>query len=227
MSILRRRDIRLMVCDMAGTVVQENGSVYIAIANALKEVGCKVDARDVKGWHGRGKDEVIASVISTHMPLGDRSCKYRQAMKLFDTELRTRYFINNEISLIDPDIPYFFNWLRNGGIKIGLDTGYSRPLQNDIIDHLNLGNCIDGNISTDDVSEGRPYPYMIYRLMEKTKTVDVKSVAKVGDTVVDMKQGKNAGCGTTFGVLSGAVTRNELLSSCHADYIVEKVTDIR
>ena len=40
--------------------------------------------------------------------------------------------------------------------------------------------------------------------MERHGIKNVKSVAKVGDTLIDCNEGKNAGCGLTIGVLSGA-----------------------
>ena len=39
--------------------------------------------------------------------------------------------------------------------------------------------------------------------MEKANISDVRNVAKIGDTIEDMKEGKNAGCGLVIGVLSG------------------------
>lgn len=37
-------------------------------------------------------------------------------------------------------------------------------------------------------SNGRPYPYMIYRNMEALKLVDTSTVVKVGDTNSDIKK---------------------------------------
>lgn len=226
MNVLSKKGIRLLVCDMAGTVVQENGAVYSAIANSLRKLDCIVKDDDLREWHGKSKDEVIQEVLNAQFAPSTAYDKYVKATHLLDDELHTQYFTNNRISLIDADIPYFFNSLRQKDIKVALNTGYSHTMQLKIIDYLNLGNCIDSFISTDHVARGRPYPYMIHHLMEETATLDVKSVAKVGDTIVDMKEGKNAGCGVTIGVLSGAVERNDLLGSCTADYIVGKITDI-
>jgi hypothetical protein len=41
-----------------------------------------------------------------------------------------------------------------------------------------------------------------------------------------MQEGKNAGCGLTIGVLSGAVTRKDLENSKEADIILKKITDL-
>ena len=82
---------------------------------------------------------------------------------------------------------------------------------------------IDDFISSDDVKMGRPAPYMIHRLMERHDIMDVKNVAKVGDTRNDVLEGKNAGCGITIAVQTGAGTTKDFLE---ADMIVDKITNI-
>ena len=59
---------------------------------------------------------------------------------------------------------------------------------------------------------GRPYPYMMFRNMEALGVIDARRVAKVGDTVSDIREGKNAGC-ISIGVIEGssemAMTQDE------------------
>ena len=86
-----------------------------------------------------------------------------------------------------------------------------------------MNEYVDDFISSGDVSMGRPYPYMIHRIMERNNILSVKHVAKVGDTKNDVKEGKNAGCGITIGVQTGAGTMMDLLE---ADLIVDKITNI-
>lgn len=50
---------------------------------------------------------------------------------------------------------------------------------------------------------GRPYPYMMFRNMEALGVTDTRRVAKVGDTVSDIREGKNAGC-ISIGVIEGS-----------------------
>ncbi len=59
--------------------------------------------------------------------------------------------------------------------------------------------------------------------MERNDILSVKYVAKVGDTRNDILEGKNAGCGITIGVQTGAGTTKDLLG---ADFIVDKITNI-
>ncbi len=50
---------------------------------------------------------------------------------------------------------------------------------------------------------GRPFPYMIFQNMEALHIQSVASVMKVGDTISDIKEGKNAGV-YTVGVVEGS-----------------------
>ena len=52
-------------------------------------------------------------------------------------------------------------------------------------------------------NHGRPYPYMIFKNMEALELSDVRKVIKVGDTVADIKEGKQAGM-EAVGILEGS-----------------------
>ncbi len=53
---------------------------------------------------------------------------------------------------------------------------------------------IDDYIASDEVEEGRPQPFMIQALMKRAGISDSKEVIKIGDTEVDVNEGRNAGC---------------------------------
>ena len=98
-------------------------------------------------------------------------------------------------------------------------------MQAKIISHFGLDGRVDAYISSEQVSMGRPAPYMIHHLMEECDIPSVSNVAKIGDTMNDMREGKNAGCGLTIGVLTGAEKKEKLLK--YGDVVVNKITDLR
>ena len=98
--------------------------------------------------------------------------------------------------------------------------------QEEMISHFNIGPHIDDYISSEEVSVGRPYPFMIYTLMERNYIISPKNVMKVGDTTNDIMEGINAGCGQTIGVLTGADKRQKLIDA-GADAVIKKVTDLK
>lgn len=54
---------------------------------------------------------------------------------------------------------------------------------------------------------------------------DSQFVLKAGDSEIDIEEGKNAGCGITIGVLSGAQTR-EQLQAANPDYILDSLAEL-
>ena len=86
-----------------------------------------------------------------------------------------------------------------------------------------MNDRIDDYISSEEVSFGRPYPYMIHRLMERNNIMNVNSVLKFGDSRNDVLEGINAGCLSSVGVLSGAGTNEHLKD---ATYILNSIMEI-
>ena len=85
--------------------------------------------------------------------------------------------------------------LRKKGLKIGSTTGYNDKMMQIVVPAAKAnGYEPDVWFSPDSTNQkGRPYPYMIFRNMEALGIQDVRSVLKVGDTVSDIREGKNAG----------------------------------
>ena len=78
---------------------------------------------------------------------------------------------------------------------------------------------VDTMVCGDDVANGRPAPDLIFKAMERTGVSDAARVMAVGDTVLDLRAGRNAGAGCVVGVLSGAHRRAQLESEPHDDLI--------
>ncbi len=95
--------------------------------------------------------------------------------------------------------------LREMGLKIGSTTGYTDEMMAVVVPGAKAkGYEPDCWFSPDTVGKcGRPYPYMIFKNMEALKLQDVSRVMKVGDTVSDIKEGKNAGM-VSVGIIEGS-----------------------
>ncbi|MBO5525045.1 MAG: phosphonoacetaldehyde hydrolase, partial [Roseburia sp.] len=95
--------------------------------------------------------------------------------------------------------------LRAQGIKIGSTTGYTDAMMEIVTrEAKKAGYAPDCWFSPDSTGHvGRPYPYMIFRNMEVLGVSSVTKVIKVGDTISDILEGKNAGV-YTVGVIEGS-----------------------
>ena len=94
--------------------------------------------------------------------------------------------------------------LRAAGVKVVLTSGFDRGLIADIVKHCGWAELFDAVVYPDEVPAGRPAPYLIFQAMQKTRVEPVKRVAAIGDTILDLQAGTNAGAGWVIGVLSGA-----------------------
>ena len=119
--------------------------------------------------------------------------------------------------------------LRNKGLKIGSTTGYTDSMMDVVTKGAKeKGYAPDFYVTPDSTnSNGRPYPYMIYRNMEALKLVDTSTVVKVGDTNSDIKEGLAAGV-WSIGVIVGSsnmgLSEDEYnkLSQTEKDNLIEK-----
>jgi phosphoglycolate phosphatase-like HAD superfamily hydrolase len=84
---------------------------------------------------------------------------------------------------------------------------------------------IDQVICSDEVALGRPHPDMIKVLMRDLDIVSPAQVLKVGDTEVDVEEGRNAACGIVVSVTTGAYTREQLLSY-GPDFIIDDLQEL-
>lgn len=221
------QDIDLIVYDMAGTTVMEGGIVYKTLQLAMREDGLAVSDEDIHPWHGAKKEAVIEHFArKAGTPESELEARVLRVGDWFVNAIDQAYFDEaSTIDHIDIGLMGYFRQLKDAGIKIGLDTGYPQNIQEGLVKKLGFDKVVDGWISSYDVAEGRPYPYMIHRLMERLKIENVKRVCKVGDSVRDIEEGRNAGCGLVVGVLSGA-DNYESLMAAGADVVCERVTDL-
>jgi phosphonatase-like hydrolase len=134
-----------------------------------------------------------------------------------------RYAQSQPLSL--PGVRAAFERLRAAGIRIAVASGFDRRVVGMLLEAVDWAGLIDALVCSEDVTEGRPAPFMIFRAMERTGVMDVRKVAVVGDTVRDLESGWNAGASYRIGVLTGAHDRATLSAAPHT-HIVDSVADV-
>ena len=214
------RDIRLVVSDMAGTTVKDSGEVARAFSAALADHGIEASAAQISAVRGASKREAIATL--TAPKYGNDAARVDAVYADFKKHLQ-RVFTREAEPVAGA--METFAWLRERGIKLALNTGFDRDITTLLIDALGWQGLADVVISGDDVSQGRPAPYMIFRAMEISGITNVRHVLNVGDTVSDLQAAHNAGVGVSVGVLSGAHTREQLAREPHT-HLVDSVADL-
>jgi len=209
---------------MAGTTIDDHGSVYDALRLAVEETGASVDEANLQKW--MGTDKVAA--ITALMRLGgqDPSTERTEAaFQRFREILSDLYRDTPPVAL--PGVRAALRELQDRGILIALTTGFSDDVALPLLDSLGwtigagTDHLLDAVVTTSHVPAGRPAPYLIHHAMELTGVTDVRRVLAAGDTVVDLLAAANAGV-IGVGVLTGALTRVQLAAHPH-DHILQSV----
>lgn len=217
--------IELVVFDMAGTTVEDGDAVNASFRAALAGAGVVVDPAKVNAVMGLPKPEAIRLLLAdTGHPFTDTGAA--AIHQDFVRRMRHHYSFDPSVREI-PGSAVVFATLRKAGIKVALNTGFSRDIASTVLDRLgwHAPAVIDADVASDEVPRGRPQPDMIRHLMTRLSVTDPRRVAKVGDTRADLEEGTNAGCGLVIGVTTGAFSR-EQLQACPHTHIVKSVVEV-
>lgn len=222
-----KQRIELVVFDMAGTTVDEDNVVYKTVQKVINDEGFNVSLEEVlKYAAGKEKHQAISDVLRACTPLTDINLVADVAFSKFKIALKNAYH-TLEIKTFE-GTEQLFKDLRKNQIKVVLNTGYDAKTANLLLKKLNwtVGETVDGLVTADDVENGRPGPEMILLAMKNTGVMDAEKVLKVGDSAIDIEEGKNANCGITAGVLTGAQNRNQI-QEANPTYIIESLNELR
>jgi phosphonatase-like hydrolase len=215
--------VRLVVFDVAGTIIEDHGEVADSFQQALKQNGIAIPDGQLMEWRGASKREVIRHFVEEQFGTAcDRSELIEQTYAEFRALLESRY--RQGITPV-AGADATFKWLVERKTKIATTTGFYREINDLILDQTGWRGMIDAVVSSSDVRQGRPAPFMIFHAMEATGVTKVGEVMNVGDTPLDLQSGSNGGVGFVVGVLSGAMPRAQLEREPHT-HLVESVADI-
>ncbi len=138
--------------------------------------------------------------------------------------------------------------MRRRGYRIGSTTGYMRSAADiTAAEARQQGYAPDATVCADEVPAGRPAPWMVLRNMELLGVYPPAAVVKIGDTLVDIDEGINAGAwaiglsrtGNYVGLSEADVAAldpverrrriaeaDDLLRRRGAHYVVESIADV-
>jgi phosphonatase-like hydrolase len=220
------KPIDLVVFDMAGTTIKDSGQVMAAFTAALASCRIAVTESQLRSWRGASKRAVLRHFVEQQFGSDDPDnvARVDRTYAVFCQRLESSYTSDGATAI--PGVEATFNWLVERDVKIALTTGFYRKVTDIILDAVGWNHgAIDTSVCSDEVPQGRPAPFMIFRAMEATGVTDVRRVIKVGDTALDLLAGTNAGVGVVVGVLSGSQTVVQLASVEHT-HILTSVGDL-
>ncbi|WP_017591868.1 phosphonatase-like hydrolase [Nocardiopsis potens] len=199
----------LVVCDMAGTTVADDGLVERAFDAAAEASGIAAgsprhrEMREyVQATMGQSKIAVFRDLFGEE----DRAQAANRAFEKAYAEL-----VGEGLCAPLPGAEEALRLLRAQGRRVVLTTGFAPATRDALLQALGWHGLADLVLSPADAGRGRPFPDMVLAAFLRTAAVDrVDRVAVAGDTRSDVLSARRAGAGLAVGVLTGAHGRAAL-----------------
>lgn len=207
--------VKLAVLDIAGTTVIDEHFVAAAFRNAFKNRDILISENEINPLMGYEKKLAIQMMLDKQ---GVAAGDYGDDGEIIETiyhdfvEEMVDFYEHSPAVKPAPGAEQLFRYLKENSIGVALNTGFPKKIASVILNRFQWveQGLVDDFIASDEVLKGRPHPFMIEQLMFRAGIDDPLLVAKVGDTAVDIEEGRNAGCGYVIAITTGAYKTPEL-----------------
>lgn len=203
--------IKAVIFDWAGTVIDFGCFAPMhAFLQTFEKAGVPIANREAREPMGMLKWDHIQAILQMERVRNEWVNRYGAEPVKEDVD---RLYTEFESTLMEslkeftdpiPGAVETVERLRSEGLRIGSTTGYTKGMMEVIIPEAKRkGYAPDYIVASDEAKAGRPYPYMIYQNMTELGVFPPEAVVKVGDTISDIHEGRNAGV-WTVAVLTGS-----------------------
>jgi len=196
--------IRAVMLDWAGTTV-DHGSIAPVIALKTLFAKHKIvlatdDARRDMGLLKRDHIQAILALPNVRAewrPVFGREPEEDDVSRLFEEFGPVQMdIIAQHSQVIDGVAAVTTNW-QDRGLLIGSTTGYTREMLGPVLTQAAAnGYRPDASVCPDEVGAGRPAPWMLARNAQLLGVYPPSLCVKIGDTISDIEEGRNAGMWT-------------------------------
>ena len=222
--------VSCVVFDWAGTTVDFGCFAPLgAFMRVFEEAGAAITAEEARVPMGLPKRDHVRELLKLPRVSALFAEKYGRAWNEEDVERLYAGFVPALMSTLKdycepiPGVVETVAELRRMGLKIGSTTGYTQEMMDIVAPGAAArGYVPDALVAPDETGAGRPAPYMIFRNMEKLGVYPPSNVVKAGDTLADIREGKNAGVWSA-GIIEGSSELGLSREECAALSITERV----
>ena len=196
--------LRAIMLDWAGTTVDHGSMAPVLALQALfAKHGITLSDQDARRDMGLLKRDHIQAILALpniaaewHARTGRYPAEAERDSLFREFGPLQLQIVAEHSQLIDGVVETVKRW-QSRGIKVGSSTGYTRemlaPVQAQAARH---GYIPDSSVCPDEVGAGRPAPWMLMRNAQILDVYPPLACVKIGDTVPDIEEGKNAGMWT-------------------------------
>lgn len=205
--------------DFIGTTVLEknNDVVLTCFQKAFADFGITIEKDILHVNRGKEKGQMIADLL--------RSAKKDVRKKGEILAAFKKHFISNLDQFSESkDLEATMAHLRSRKVKVGVGSGLPKDMLQILLEHFHWERYGFDYISTaEEIGKGRPNPEMIIDMMVKLHLNNYQFL-KVGDTVADIQEGKNANV-MTAAILNGTQSETALRGE-GPDYVIKRLIEL-
>ena len=183
-NVMQQQDIRLIVFDWDGTLMDSEGQIVACLRAAMHDLGLETLADDVlRNVIGLGLREAIDTLIP------GQDAVFQEA---FVGHYRNHWFASESSHLFD-GVREVLELCKKQDFLLGVATGKSRRGLDRVLGETGLDSCFDATRCADE-APSKPHPQMLVDIMQVLEVSPVQTIM-VGDTEYDMEMATNAGAG--------------------------------
>jgi phosphonoacetaldehyde hydrolase len=193
-----------VIFDWAGTLVDHGSRAPVAaLLSIFSAAGVPIEIAEARQSMGVAKKTHIENILEIARVQEAWTEAHGIAPSQDDTDRLYAAFIPQQLTCLQSHseliegVSDVARHLRSRGLKIGTTTGYNRPMLDYLLERAaSQGFQPDFSTCPEEVSMGRPAPYMCYRNAIHLQAYPLWALVKIGDTPADIEEGLNAGMWT-------------------------------
>jgi len=210
---MKGNEIRAAIFDLDGTLIDSYQAIYLGFHHAYTQMGlAPMSYEQVKRVVGLGLDHTFRELLGEE--------RVPRAIFLFRKKYEEVFRENTRLL---PDAREVLETLHGRGIRLAIATNKLGRFSREIFEHFGMENFFTVIVGDGDVPQNKPDPEMLQLAMEKMG-VEKERTIFVGDSVIDIQTGKNAGV-RVFAVPTGNTDRRDLENARPA-VIVDRLLDL-
>lgn len=206
-----RGPLRAAILDWAGTVIDFGCLAPVAtFMRAFEEVGVPISVAEARAPMGKAKWDHIRAIADVPRVAEAWAAVHGKAPADADVDRLYERFLPLQVASVGehaaliPGAIEAIGLMRARGMRIGSTSGYPRVVMAEVVRlAAEQGYAADSVVASEDTAVGRPSPLPALKALLDLAVWPVEAVVKIGDTVVDIEEGLNAGMWSIGVVVSG------------------------
>lgn len=214
-------DVQLVVFDLMGTLITDDGVVDRAYVAALAQAGIAPGSNEARAaqetidtLRGRPTLVVLTEVVGN-------AVLAEEATWAFDDSILESVANLAEI----PGSGAVLDALQESGVLTAVTTSFTPEVRKAVLAQMGWTDRFAATLSAHGVRRGHPAPDLLLQAILDLRIDSVAQVAIVGDSATDLEAGNRAGAGLVIGVRSGGADEQSLLAAPHT-HLVDSVADL-